>query len=260
MNDFELKVWRLHPSGVRIEPAERTLKGTANADALKWCGPYAHANKAGFWVYPPLDIDITWRGGAEFEHTILTPYADAEVPVVRALKRPDDPMEMRVYTGSFTGRLKVDFGRVEPNIVQVWTGCIFQTPPGWALHARSPINLGLDRPFRIQEGILETDWMRYDIWLNLAFTQTGRTVSLRRDQEMPMAQLLPVRREGYEQRWTLSDRVLDRDDDEGNLAFLDWTDYNYKKYVRMAPEKDQGTYYKERSRNLRTSPTPDPAG
>jgi hypothetical protein len=260
MGAFQLKVWRLHPDGVRIEPAERTLGGTANPDALKWCGPYAHANKAGFWVYPPFDIDLVWNGGPSFAHRVIEPVTDAEVDLVRSLQRPDDPEGSREFVRAFGGRTKLEFARVEPNIFQVWTGCMFETPPGWALHLRSPINLGVNPPYRIQEGILETDWMRYDIWINVIVTEPGLVIRLRRDQSTPLAQLVPVRRESYDQPWEVVEQSFHRDTEEGDRRFLEWTDYNHKKYITHAPHKDQATYYKERRRHVsRRSSDPSPA-
>jgi hypothetical protein len=51
-NGFYLRIWRLHPQGVDVCPAEKTLRGGASSAALRWCGPFAHANAYGFWVFP----------------------------------------------------------------------------------------------------------------------------------------------------------------------------------------------------------------
>src|SRR5690348_4713172 len=45
VNDRNLKVWRLHPQSCPIVPAEKTLHGTANRAAVRWCGPFTHANR-----------------------------------------------------------------------------------------------------------------------------------------------------------------------------------------------------------------------
>lgn len=39
--------------------------------------------------------------------------------------------------------------------MQIWTECIFRTPPSWGVRVR-PINLPTNR-------FLETDWLQYDV-------------------------------------------------------------------------------------------------
>ena len=222
------------------------MHGSAHPDALKFCGPYCHANALGWWVYPPLDVDFVWRGGNTFEHHIINAWDNDEVPLVRNLVQARDTVEEKSFPQEFSGRAKIDFGRVEPNIVQIWSGCAFQTPPGWSLHVRSPINLGMDAPYRIQEGILETDWLRYDIWLNIAVQQKDVLISLRRDQELPLAQLIPVQH--HNQTWTHTENTVNRDSPEADQVYREWNDYNFKKYIRMRheKEKDPSTYHRER--------------
>src|SRR2546430_4484070 len=83
--ELSLKVWRVHPHGCRIVPAERTLNRTAHADGVRWCGPFTNANKLGWWIFPPVDADIVWRGGREFESEISSPYSDADGHLIRFL-------------------------------------------------------------------------------------------------------------------------------------------------------------------------------
>src|SRR5437773_5157255 len=52
-----IKVWRMHRSGSRIAAADNKLGGAAPLSALKWCGPYVQANKTGFYLYSPMDVD-----------------------------------------------------------------------------------------------------------------------------------------------------------------------------------------------------------
>jgi hypothetical protein len=89
---------------------------------------------------------------------------------------------------------------VEEAVVQIWTGCIFETPPAWGLPLRSAINCADDR-FQVMEAMLETDWLQQDIWLNVAFHSPCERVELRRDSWPPLAQNVPVRRDAYEGAW-----------------------------------------------------------
>ena len=256
-DDFVLKVWRLHPDGCRITPAERTLRNTAHRDAVRWCGPFTHANKAGWWVFPPVDIDITWHGGSEFEYELLSPYSAADGLLLSFLLDEDHKGDAwKWLSDPAGGRTKFTWGVVERGVAQIWTGCIFETPPGWGLHLRSPINCA-DPAFHVMEAMLETDWLQYDIWLNIAFHRIGEKVELRRDGWPPVAQLIPVRRESYEGRWSVDEELLNRNTPEANRVFEFYVEYNEKKFARGGKQlrevgsdltKDSTTYYRERRR------------
>lgn len=247
---MELKIWKLHPQCIRVEPAEKTLQGMAHPDGVKYCGPFTSANSYGFWIYPPLDIDILWDG-ENFTHEIISPWEFDEVKHIKNLIKSDDTEESKEFLQQFGGRVKVSFGKVEPNICQMWTGVSFQTPPEWSLLIRSPINMEMGCPYRIQEGILECSWLHYDIWMNLSFQRKNEVVRLRRNQEHPMAQLVPVIKSSYDPKWEVSEKMFNRDDQESDKVYTDWTTYNYKKYIRMRgeKEKDSATYHRERAIN-----------
>jgi hypothetical protein len=255
--DFTLKVCRLHPAGCRIVPAEKTLHGTAHRGGVRFCGPFTNANRSGWWVFPPVDIDITWLGGTEFEHTLLSPYDPVDADLVRFLADDEDLEHIKHWTGP-EGRTKFTWGLVEAGVVQIWTGCIFETPPGWALQIRSPANFPV-RGCHVMEAVLETDWLHYDIWLNLVFDRVGESIALRRDEWPPIAQLVPVPRETYDADWKLEEEMANRNSDDADRVFKYWLEYNRKKFAgtgttpipQSDATKDASTYYKERKRILR---------
>jgi hypothetical protein len=266
--EFVLEVWRLHPHGVRIVPADVRLLGEAPPAALRWCGPFTLANKAGWWIYPPMDIDIVYkpvdghrtydcrydtdpilraanRLPGYFDYHVVSDYEHEEQAVIDALLAPHHQ-----YRNS--RRELYTFGQVEMNVASIWTGCVFKTPPGWSLQIRSPININWDQPFRIQEAMLETDWLHYDIWLNLKFFRHDERAVLRRDQRYPLAQLVPVHRESYDGNWRLADNVLNcegPDRAEVVKLFDAWNEYNYKKWLKLDGAKDPATYTKERKKD-----------
>jgi hypothetical protein len=253
-----LKVWRLHPSSCRIVPAEKTLHGAAHRGGVRWCGPFTNANKAGWWVFPPVDVDIVWKGGRDFDYEVLTPYSDADSHLIRFLIREDEDVDVDRWLPE-DGRTKFSWGLLEDGVVQIWTGCIFQTPPGWGLHIRSPVNFP-PQPFHVMEAILETDWLRYDIWLNVAFDRENEVARLRHDEWPPIAQLMPVPREAYERQWQTESELVHRNTAEANEAFEFFLQYNQKKFAGSGRDplsrddpsltKDSATYYKERKRVL----------
>ncbi|NHC13041.1 DUF6065 family protein [Motilibacter deserti] len=254
-DELGLTVWRLHSGGSAVRPAERSLAGTAHRGGMKFCGPFTNANKSGWWVSSPVDLDITWRGGSDFEWTLHGDYPDTENQLLRFLMLG----EQDVHPGRWLPRSKFSWGMVEAGVVQIWTGCIFSTPPGWGLQVRSPVNT--DRqPYSVMEAVLETDWLHTDIWLNVVFHEKDVPVQLRRESWPPLAQLLPVRREAYDERWSLQERTLDRSTPEGEKVFKFFVDYQERKFAGEGKQpvyrddptvtKDSTTYYRMRKEAL----------
>jgi hypothetical protein len=258
---YVLNVWRLHPIGIRVVSAEPTLRGSANKDAVRFCQPYASANALGWWVFSGIDLDIRWNADGTFDHRLLEPYTDADRRLVEALCAESDIAGLDVFCPVISGRTKLSFGAVETNIVQLWTGCILQTQPGICLQVRDPVNFGTERGIRVMEGVLETDWMNYDIWLNLVVTERGRWVSIRRDDATPLAQLIPLSREAIESSARIGrDELISRSDEAAGSVFDFWLNYNRQKFCGdgrdpLSPtdptvRKDSRTYHRQRSDSL----------
>jgi hypothetical protein len=241
----DLSVFRLHPHGVRITRAERLLNGEHVKSpmmhaGLRHCGPLAHANSSGWWIFSPIDLDVVYRGDGEWDYEPLSSYSFEEVDVVGRNLRAEDKYKTRART-------HIAVGKVEPDTIQIWTGCIFRTPPGCVLLLTTPLNFvdAFRRPFHVQQAVLETDWLPYDIWLNVKFHRVGECARIRRADSVPLAQVVPMTRAAYDRNLTHVERLMDRDDPPCQEIWRDWQDYNYAKWIRLG-EKDPSTYYWKR--------------
>jgi hypothetical protein len=249
-----LRIWRLHPAGVRLEQAKPGLLGGVHPEAMKYCGPFTHANKFGWWVYPPLDMDVCYHTNSQWEHRVLSDYPDSEEPVLRKMRDKHGSKCIREADGKlYMGphdlpKKKFSFGVVEPDVFQFWSGCIFQLPRGWALHIRNPINFGGNSPFLVQEAIVEVDWLRVDHWFNFKWisSRKGQWASIRRDQVEPIAQIVPVLRDSYDESWRVEERLLKEDDPEATEIYQKWDDFYFEKFVAQDMKKDPTTYWRKR--------------
>jgi hypothetical protein len=244
-----VKTWKIHPKACRLEKAEKTCMGLANSGGIQWCAPYTNANKSGFWIYSPIEMDLTYDGD-KFEVHNAEEYGSDDYEKVKSLIKPTDQCCVEKWCFPNIGRTKTTFGLVEKNVVQIWTGLIFETPPGWCLHVRSPVNFPRNN-FEITEAILETDWMQYDIWLNIA-CQKGR---IKISKDLPIAQIVPTRRETFKEEWILESETINRNTPEAERVFTYWLDYNKQKFEMGGRQqltekltKDSTTYFKERNR------------
>lgn len=266
-SDSLLKVFRIHPDGCRIEKAEKTLQGKANKDALVWCGPYTIANSLGWWIFPGFDMNITClshktensytgRWGGNFDFSVKS-YDNSDYIKMEEFEKNIE----KKYEQKYSGKQHYGIDEPEINCLSLWTGCVFQMPKDWCVLIKSPSNTGLvydlGSPATVQEGVLELDWMRYDIWVNLKFHTFDKELVLRKDQEWPLAQIIPIHRSSFEQIWDKEERVMDSNDPECVKMYERYAEYNYKKWV-MNGEKDPFTFKKlkksEMMNNTNTKP------
>ena len=254
---LDLTIYKTHPKACRIEKAEKTLKDTADKNGIKWCMPYKIANQTGFWIYPPIDFEITWHGGKDFTYKNYEEYDDSDYGIIHSMLRAPDLVKSEKWNMMGVGRSKFTYGLVEAGIVQVYTGCIFKTPPNWCLQIRSPINFTERQPYFVMEGMLETDWMQYDIWINLVFTQKFKPLRFRPDDITPIAQLVPIHRQSFTSEWNLSDKMINSSDLDAKEASKFYIQYNVNKFasggnntISEYDKKDSTTFVKQKQRNL----------
>lgn len=254
---LELNVFHTHPNGCRVEQAEKTLKNMAFADGIKWCMPYKLVNSHGFWLYPPCDIEIVWHGGRDFTYKFLSEYSADEYANIASLLRAVDIKDLEKWCSFEKGRTKFTFGEVEEGVVQMYTGCIFQTNPNWCMQIRSPVNFPIRSQVSVMEAILETDWLQYDIWINLVFSQQKKPLILRRDDYIPIAQLVPIHRKSFTATWQLSTSSIGTETPNKSKIFNFYKNYNKLKFANdgknnlgMYTLKDSTTYIKVKKEHL----------
>jgi hypothetical protein len=265
-SDPIFKIFRIHPHGARIEKAEKTLKGQANKDALTWCGPYSSANSYGWWLYPGFDVDIichrepveggfTGRWGGNFSYHIVG-YDNSDFEYMENFQNNIE----NKFPFKYAGLTHYAIDEPEINCISLWTGCVFQMPKDWSIMIKSPTNCGLiyekSSPACIQEGILEFDWLRYDIWTNFKFHEYEKPLRLRKNQDWPIAQLIPIHRSSYETQWVTEEIFMDSENSDCVNMFERYSEYNYKKWS-LQGEKDPFTYRKLRKSEQNQCPIKD---
>nr|WP_294506199.1 DUF6065 family protein [uncultured Rhodopila sp.] len=199
--------------------ADRAAMGTLPMRAVRYCEAVTSATAFGWWVFSPIDQEFLWDGTAIFWRCADVP---DWVPLQPSVQFPDyaaafdreAPEAMQGCAPPFLTALP------EPGCLQIWTGLIAQTAPGWHLLERSMPNLPPAGAIGIFEGIIETDRWFGPLFVNLRFTRSHTPVKIRHDY--PLAQVSPVLRECY------SNETLDRivvDTGLSSLSEEDWDGY-----------------------------------
>lgn len=211
--------------GARLpQRADRSAAGSLPTRAFRYCEPSTSASGFGYYIFPPIgfslqwdghDIAWTWDGAADWY-----PLRSAQFPGFGAVFDAVAPDEIREYAPPFVSALQ------EPGLVQVWTGIVARTAPGWSLMVRPPANIQRRGAYELFEGIIETDRWFGPLITNLRLTKTDVPIDFRPD--FPLLQVQPLPRHVYE------DATLNNYELVPELAQLtpeDWDDY-YDTVVR----------------------------
>lgn len=211
---------RLVPSARPPQRAHRSGAGTLPTRAFRYCEAVTTATGLGWYVFPPVGVTFVWDGTQVFwtwdggeEHGLL-PLGVAQFPGFAEQFDAAAPEPVRGFSPPFVAALK------EPGVVQIWSGLIARTAPGWSLLIRPPANLPRAAGYEVYEGIVETDRWFGPLFTNLRLTKTD--VPVRLDPDFPFATAVPVPRMMYDEALQNTGRVVT---DIDAMTKQDWADY-----------------------------------
>jgi hypothetical protein len=174
--------------------ADRSACGTLPMRAVRYCEALTSATAFGWWLFPPIDLELLWDGSDIFwrcddapDWMPLSP--SAQLPDYAAEFDSVAPESLKGCSPPFLTALP------EPGTLQLWTGLIAQTAPDWHLLVRSPANMPQTGGICLFEGIVETDHWFGPLFTNMRFTRSHTPIRLRADY--PLVQVQPVPRHSY---------------------------------------------------------------
>jgi hypothetical protein len=171
---------------------------------MRYCDALTSATGYGYWIFPPVDIRLLWDGeqiswsyGEEEEWLPLsgTESGAVQYPDYAATFDQVAPPELQGYSPPFMTAMP------EPGGIQIWTGLLAKTRPGWSLAVRAPVNLPTIPGLVTWEGIVETDIWTGPLFSNFRITKTDVPVHIR--AYAPFLQVQPVPQLAYREE-TLS--------------------------------------------------------
>ena len=226
----------LIPTARMPQRADRSAAGTLPTRAFRYCEPVVTASAFGYYVFPPISFSLVWDG-SEFIWTYegageWMPLRTAQFPHFASAFDAQAPAEIRGYSPPFLGALQ------EAGLVQMWTGLVARTAPGWSLLVRSCPNLPRSQAIELYEGIIDTDRWFGPLITNFRVTKTGVPVDFRHDYPILQVQALP--REALEETGQNNYEIVP---DLGGLRPEDWDDF-YDTVVRphVAEKRPRGEY------------------
>ena len=230
---------KLVPQGRDPKRAERSGAGSIPGRAMRWCDALTTATGYGYWLFPPIELQLLWDGEQVFwsygdleEWLPLSgaPSGAAQFPDFEAEFNKSAPPALAGYSPPFLTALP------ELGGVQIWTGLLARTRPGWSLNVRLPVNLPGIPGLTAWEGIVETDHWFGPLFTNFRLTRTDFPVRLR--AHIPYMQVQPLPQAAYRED-ALSNFSLRS---AGEMTDADWSDLEQVLLPNEAHEAHQGTY------------------
>jgi len=152
-----VEFFQLVPNANPPRRADKAVGGVIPARALRYCEAITSASAFGWYVFLPLSFKVVWDGS---DMLWTYPGVDEWLPLTRdAVQYPNfsgqfdeaAPPEARGFSPTFLAP------SIQPGQLQIWTGAIARTAPGWSLLVRGVANLPHSQAFQTLEGIIETD-------------------------------------------------------------------------------------------------------
>ena len=193
LNGPLVEFFQMVPTARLPRRADRSVGGVIPARALRYCEAITTASGFGWYVFLPISFKVVWDG-----HDMLWTYdgADEWLPLTRdAVQYPHfreqfdqiAPPAVRGFSPPFLTP------SIQPGGLQVWTGCLAKTAPGWNLLIRGVANLAKSASYQMFEGMVETDTWFGPLFDNVRIMKTDVPIEFRSDE--PFLQVQPVRKE-----------------------------------------------------------------
>ncbi len=189
------RFYRLIPDAPPPRRADRSADGTLPTRGYRYCEALASASGFGWYLYPPLNFSMVWDGveiawtyeGAEDWY----PLRGAQFPGFRQLFEAAAPEPVKLLAPTFLASAR------EPGVVQIWSGYLARTAPGWSLLSRGPANIPRTQGYEHYEGIIESETWFGPLFTNIRLTRTNSPVEFH--VRYPLFQVQPLLRQCHDE-------------------------------------------------------------
>lgn len=208
------RFYRMIPDAPDVRRADRSADGTLPTNGFRYCEALTAASGFGWHLYPPCNFTLVWSGDevavAFGRSKRFTSLRGMQYPGFRKVFEQIAPAGLKDMSPPFLTQ------GLLPGAVQIWSGYMARTLPGWALLSRGVVNKPKAQPFDNIDGIFETSTWFGPLFTNIQIKRTNSPIEFH--TRYPMFQVLPVRRECYREP---SFDVLESRD----LTALDWLSF-----------------------------------
>jgi hypothetical protein len=195
-HDEIVTFFRMIPDCPSPQRADRSAGGMLPTRAFRFCDPVTTASALGWYVFPPfafsLQFDgtnVKWTFGTREQWYAL---GAAQFPDFETYFDEHAPDDLKGCSPPFLTAFP------EPGYVQIWSGLIARTKPGWSLLIRPVPNFPRSLHYDLFEGVVETDSWFGPLFTNLRLKKTDVPIDFQ--EGLPLFHIQPIQRELYEGR------------------------------------------------------------
>jgi len=188
--------FRMIPDCPPPQRADRSAGGMLPTRAFRFCDPVTTASALGWYVFPPFAFSLrfdgtnaSWTFGSSEQWYSL---GAAQYPDFENYFDEHAPGDLKGCSPPFLTAFP------EPGYVQVWSGLIARTKPGWSLLIRPVPNFPRSVQYDLFEGVVEADSWFGPLFTNLRLKKTDVPIDFQAG--LPLFHILPIQRELYEGR------------------------------------------------------------
>lgn len=235
--------YRIFPSAPSPRRADRSADGMLPVRGYRYCEALASASAFGWYIYPPLNFGLMWDG-VEIVWTYEN--ADAWYPL-RSAHFPGFPADFDRIAPPTARDLVPGFltAAREPGVVQIWSGYLARTAPGWSLLSRGPANIPRVQGYEHFEGIIESETWFGPLFTNIRLTHANSPVEFH--TRYPLFQAQPILRQ------CLNDPPFDVLD-ASDLSEADWASFEQTMQPNADTNRRLGHYAVATRKRVRSEP------
>lgn len=219
--------------------ADRSAGGYLPSRAMRYCDALTSGTGYGYWVFPPISFRLLWDGEQIFwsldESDDWLPVSGTDSGSVQF---PNYAAAFDQAAPDYLAGFSPPFLTALPELggIQIWTGLLARTRPGWSLNVRRPVNLPVVPGLDAWEGIVETDVWFGPLFNNFRITRTDSPVVFRAG--VPFLQVQPIPQIAYSDDALSDFKCLVAED----LKSEDWSNLSQVLLPNDNVEARQGEY------------------
>lgn len=236
-----VKFHRVYPAAVSPMRADKSALGLMPTMAFRHCEPMRLASSFGWYAFPAEEVTLRWNGSDVFvkEDGQWQPLVRSELPGFSDYWNRHAPPDLVDLAPPFLTRLQL------PGLVQVWTGLLCSTRPGWSVLVRPPSNMRGSYLYSPSEGIIETDrFQPCPLFMNIQLVATDVDIHL--PKLVPLLQVQPLLRETYgddAHSMQEADGLEAQEDGTPALSPQEWQAYRRTIRVETVGEPPESGHY-----------------
>lgn len=236
-----VKFHRIYPAAISPMRADKSALGMMSTMAFRHCEPMRLAASFGWYAFPAEDICLRWNGSDVFfnEEGGWKPLIRSELPGLADYWNQHAPPDLVDLAPPFLTRLPM------PGLVQIWTGLLCSSAPGWSVLVRPPTNIRSSFLYSAHEGIIETDTFQpCPLFMNIQLIATDVDIQL--PKLVPLLQVQPLLRQTYGAN-AHSSREIDglevQEDGEAAMSPQEWQGYRRTIRVEVQGQPSEPGHY-----------------